>query len=74
MTAFVETRTLEPGLTAYQISSRSQDDVLMEIERITGTCGDHIAEFQSPRRCFDINDPAKRWRSRGYVRSIDHAA
>lgn len=69
MTAHVETRELQPGLTAVQISASSQTDVLLEIEQITGRAGDHKAEFLSPRRCFDINDPAKRWRSRGYLRT-----
>lgn len=73
MTAHVETRELEPGLTAYQISSSDPAAVLLEIERITGTAADHAAVFSAPRRSFDINDPVKRWRSRGYVRSAAHA-
>lgn len=73
MPALVEARELEPGLTAYQISARDPGDVLLEIERITGTAGDHAAAFSAPRRSFDINDPVKRWRSRGIVRSLEHA-
>lgn len=73
MPAHVETRELEPGLTAYKISSSDPTAVLLEIERITGTAGDHAAEFSAPRRSFDINDPVKRWRSRGIVRSTEHA-
>lgn len=73
MPAVVDTRELEPGVTAYQISSSDREAVLLEIEQITGRAGDHCAEFSAPCRSFDINDPVKRWRSRGVVRSLEHA-
>lgn len=67
--ALIETRSLTEGVTAYQISGPSYDAVQAAIMNIMDEAVGH-AEFRTPCREYSIQDGAKRWRSRGYVRAV----
>lgn len=71
MPAVIETRELEPGLTAYQIVAFNAGDVQSAITEIMdGVDRDGgAAEFGHPARAYSIQDGLMAWRSRGYVRS-----
>lgn len=74
MPAYVESRPLLPGVTAYQISARNPADVQDEITRLMDGVADGAAEFRRPRREYSIQDGCRLWRSRGYVRRVQEAA
>jgi len=69
MPALVDTRELEPGLTAYQITGPTWRDVQAEIDRLMDGAAE--AHFRNPRR---ILAPDLRWQARGYVRSLTPTA
>lgn len=72
MPALIETAALpdDPGTTAYQITGCTYADVQAAIHEICDAVVHGEAHFRAPGR---VLMPDLRWRSRGFVRSAEHA-
>lgn len=64
----------EPGRINYTLTSlRSADDVQVAIFNIMDNVVNGEVTFDHPRRSYSVLDGLTAWRSRGYVRSFEHA-